>query len=570
MGAFYGSVHVRSDDGARLRRTLEELAARSGTRFLMAPPSGGWIAVYPSHHGQDVSVSAAIAARVTGPVLHLLVHDDDVFAYTLYDAGGPIDEYCSDPDYFESSSPARRAETAGRPDALAALVGGADAAEFARALERKGREGDPFRATWQMRSVAELLRIVNVETSYEYLREGETRGVKGWKELVHVPDLATEKEARRRRQAEVAATTSRLQREGVLLLSKKRPAGRYGLPPLPVFCAHPLGGFLLAWCDLGASAEAELEWWRPPWHEPADAGFRVSSKIYRMRASPTGRFLAVGHASGEWSAALLDLHDRRRLATVPLPRATEHLSFTPDERTMICRSQGELRLVSTGEGHSVRGIVLGAGRSATVHPDGRWLVADVQDGGSSGLALVDLGEQRVLRVLSTARNDLAAWMAAHAAGKAETGFHPQEVPNKVDFTPDGRLIVLAAQEGVRLYSWEGVLRADASLPAPVASADADLVRVSPGWMRNTYGFAFDRRRALVFFSGLEGRVRALSIETGRTATVLEVPGTPPVIELALGVDGDALATVAHPGMFDRGRKRPAPVWQVWSVGAVPG
>lgn len=110
MGAFYGSVYIRSRDAAGLRRTLEELAVQSGARFLIAPPLGGWIAVYPFQHGQDVSVSAAIAARVPGPVLHLLVHDNAVFAYTLYDAGGPIDEYCSDPDYFDSSSPARRRE----------------------------------------------------------------------------------------------------------------------------------------------------------------------------------------------------------------------------------------------------------------------------------------------------------------------------------------------------------------------------------------------------------------------------------------------------------------------------
>ena len=198
---------------------------------------------------------------------------------------------------------------------------------------------------------------------------------------------------------------------------------------------------------------------------------------------------------------------------------------------MICRSQGELRLVSTGEGNPARPILLGAGRSATVHPDGRWLVADVQEGGSIGLALVDLREERVVRVLSTARNDLAAWMAAHAAGKALTGFHPQEVPNQVDFTPDGRQIVLAVLEGLRVYSWEDVLRAEGSLPAPLASAQADLVRVDSGWMRNTYGSASDRRRALVLFAGLEGRVRALGIETGRTTAVLEVPGNPPIMAM---------------------------------------
>ena len=44
---------------------------------------------------------AAIADRFSGPVLHLIVHDDDVFAYTLYDAGGRIDEYDSGGEQFK-------------------------------------------------------------------------------------------------------------------------------------------------------------------------------------------------------------------------------------------------------------------------------------------------------------------------------------------------------------------------------------------------------------------------------------------------------------------------------------
>lgn len=504
-------------------------------------------------------------------MLHLLVHDDDVFAYTLYDAGGPIDVYCSDPDYFESSPSARWHETAGRPEVLAALVGTSELAQLARVLERERKEGDPFRATWQMTRVAELLGIVNVTTSYEYLREGETRSIRDWKHFVHVPDLSAEKEAKRRRQAEVTAATKRLRQEGILLVARKRPARGHGFPPRPVFCALPARGFLLAWYDAGAPADGELEWWQPPWREPTEAGLRVSSKVSRMRASTGGRFLGVGHASGDWSAELFDLRNRRRLTTVPLPGAAEHISFTQDEGTMICRSQGELRLVSTDEGHAIRPMLLGAGRSASVHPDGRWLVAGVQDGNSNGgLGIVDLREGRLVRVVSTAQNDLAAWMAAHAAGKAVTGFHPQEVPNKVDFTPDGRLLVLAVREGVRVYSWENVLRADASLPVPLASADGALAQVNSSWLQNTYGVAFDQRRAVVFFAGLDGRVDALDVETGKVTTVLEVPGAPPVTELALASDGATLAAVADPGMFSRGSKRPAPVWQVWNLGSVLG
>jgi hypothetical protein len=567
MGAFYGSVHVRTGETADLRRVLEELATDGKTRFLMGRPASGWTAVYPSGSGQDFAISAAIAARLAGPVIHLLVHDDDLFAYRLYDAGGVIDEYDSNPDYFQPSPPARWKETEGRPEALAALGAGVDIAELTRILSRDSTEADPFRATSQMARVAARLGIANVETSYEYVQAGEVEGIKGWKQFVHVPDLTAEKEAKRRRKAEVARAMLRLQREGRLLLTGKPPARGIGIPPRPVLCTDPRGGFLLAWGKFGANSDKALEWWQPPWREPSETGLRISSNVYKMSTSRRGRFLAVGHGSGEWSTALFDLHDRRLVRTVRLQRATEHVSFTPDERTLICRSEDKMRLVSTGEDDKTGTIAVGPGRTAAVHPEGRWLVADVWGNQSPpSVTIVDLEKMRVVSVLRTAQTDVAAWMAAHAKGeKAESGFHPQEVPRRVDFTPDGRMVVLAVEQGVRIYSWDEVRAARSGLPAPLFSGETDLVAVRSGWMRSTHTFAVDARRGRVLYGGLDGHVRALDFRSGQTTVVFEIPGTPPIVEMAIGEDGDTLATVAHPGLFHRGAKPPAPVWHVWNL-----
>jgi hypothetical protein len=570
MGAFYGSVHVRSEDVVPVRQALEEIAAAGRTRFLMGPPSGGWIGVYPSDHGQDPAVSAAIAERIHAPLIHLVVHDDDVFAYVLYDAGGPIDEYDSHPDYFETAPATRWQETAGRAEALATLAGGGcDPAEIERTLDRDGSDGSPFRATWQLARLAKQLGIVNAETSYEYLRAGEVRGIEGWKQFVHVPDLSDEKAAKRRARAEVAAATRRLQAEGTLLVVQKPASPRVGLPPSPVFCAHPRGGFLLAWAVFGRPEDEPLQWWQPPWRAPSETGLAVSSRVHRLQTSGSGRFLAVGHASGEWSTALFDLEERRRMTTVPLSRATTHVSFTPDERTLILRSEGELHLVPVRGAGDARRISLGLGSSAGTHPDGRWLVADVSAGsGPAGVAVVDLQAGRVVSVPSTRRHDLGAWMAAHAAGEeVESGFHPQEVPRKVDFTPDGRLVVLAVQEGVRVYSWDALREARSALPPPLFSGGTALVQGKTGWMRHTYDFAIDAGRGRVLFAGLDGVVRALGFQTGETTTVLEVPGAPAILELVLSGDGATLATCGHQGLLDRGAKRSS-VWQVWSLDAL--
>jgi len=560
MGSFYGSVHVRMEDRPQLLQALGDIARAGKTRFLVSPPAGGWTGIYPSEGGQDFAVSAAVAARVTGPVLHLVLHDEDVFAYRLYDAGGVIDEYDSNPDYFQESSPARWNETAGRPQALAALGGKGDVTQFARILSRERAGTDPFRAGQQLEGVAALLGIANVETSYEYLQDGDAEGVKGRKRFVHIPDLSAEKEARRRHKADVTAALKKLERDGVLLVAKKAKSGRYGLPSTPTFCPIAQGGYLVAWADADAPYATTVERWQAPWHEPSDPGLRVQTRVSHMSASRDGRFLAVNRAAREWTTDLLDVNDWRVLETVPMP----HVTFTNDGNLLICRSQTSLQLVPTDGQTGARTVKIGGGASAAVHPEGRWLVADVRDGHACGVALVDLGEMRLVRVMSTVRHDLTAWMAEVSAGKAVTGFRPQEVPTKVGFSPDGGLLILGVEDGVRIYSWNEVLDARGSLPPPRAAADSALVQVPSSLLRHTYGFAWDGPRARVLSPALDGHVHALDVASGAATTILKMPGTPPLGEMAVADDGATFALVVHSGLFERGR-RPPPVWQVWNL-----
>ncbi|MCI0423531.1 MAG: hypothetical protein L0312_30655 [Acidobacteria bacterium] len=81
MGAFYGAVYVRTEGRDEVRAILEEIARKTKSRFLLAPPLGGWTGVYPNDAGQDEEISKAIARRSAADVLHVLVHDDDVFCY---------------------------------------------------------------------------------------------------------------------------------------------------------------------------------------------------------------------------------------------------------------------------------------------------------------------------------------------------------------------------------------------------------------------------------------------------------------------------------------------------------
>ncbi len=116
MGSSFGSIHVRDGEGDMVRTACEAIAAKGDTKFLVAPIRGPWQAVYPSAAGQDVTISAALAERTLGVVVHVLLHDDDLFAYLFYRDGRLVDEYNSCPDYFGDVPEEEALRQRGRPE----------------------------------------------------------------------------------------------------------------------------------------------------------------------------------------------------------------------------------------------------------------------------------------------------------------------------------------------------------------------------------------------------------------------------------------------------------------------
>jgi len=100
MGGFYGSIHIRTDGYDLIKNILQDMAKKEGHKFYLGPAIGGWVGVFPDNCGQDDRVSLAIAKRVEYDVLHLVVHDDDIFCYWYYRNGKLVDKYNSIPDYF--------------------------------------------------------------------------------------------------------------------------------------------------------------------------------------------------------------------------------------------------------------------------------------------------------------------------------------------------------------------------------------------------------------------------------------------------------------------------------------
>src|SRR5690606_35087029 len=100
MGGFYGSVQVKTHDRDAVRAAVEAVAAAQGIRCYLGPALDGWVGAYPQFNGQDASFGEEVASRLDAPVLHLMVHDDDIFSYEFWDGGQHVDSYWSRPGYF--------------------------------------------------------------------------------------------------------------------------------------------------------------------------------------------------------------------------------------------------------------------------------------------------------------------------------------------------------------------------------------------------------------------------------------------------------------------------------------
>src|SRR5689334_19428419 len=116
MGAFYESIHVRTENSAAVQKALERIAKEVDCKFLIGPAINGWISVFPSESEQTDRISVDIAKCLPDDILHLIVHDDDIFSYFFYRDGRLIDQYNSCPDYFDEVSEEEKRECRGHPE----------------------------------------------------------------------------------------------------------------------------------------------------------------------------------------------------------------------------------------------------------------------------------------------------------------------------------------------------------------------------------------------------------------------------------------------------------------------
>jgi hypothetical protein len=127
------------------------------------------------------------------------------------------------------------------------------------------------------------------------------------------------------------------------------------------------------------------------------------------------------------------------------------------------------------------------------------------------------------RTLTTASRDVEEWKRKSALGEGETGYHPNEMVSQILFSADGTLLICAMDRGMRVYSWEKVLKAERDLPAPEYFVDGEIVDLAAlARFRMTYTVAYDESRKWILWAGIEGTLCYLDTTTGTRGTLLRL------------------------------------------------
>lgn len=621
MGAFYGSVLVKTSDRDAAQKAVELAAKETSAKFLFGPVHNGWLSVFPDHAGQSDNVSAAIARHLPCDILHLQLHDDDVFAYSFYRNGQLADQYNSCPEYFGEVTENEKQACQGRPELLKDLL--PNAASLGRLKALLGRGKKYAFEQERMEQFVKLLGLPNAMSSYEYLQRGERDGIKGWKQFVHIPDQQAEKAAQRAAQAQIKADKKRLQKEGVLLAEVQPPAAK----ARALFNSIAWGtdsashGLLLTGesfhaggpDDAGQRDSTEFFTLQPPWTTPPQpVGLKTGSMADVFCTSPSGRWLAGGFVAGDWKMRVWDWQRKALSFEVTHTRAVQWVAFSHDEQWVYSCGGDEFIVTSLAERKpalTINGVK--GSRNAAVHPSGKFAVLASQ----KGLGIVDLEARRLVKTLavnrrmekvnlfpkqaeaeliqstvrtllenSQLRSKLGVSPEAYAAiqqDPAAIGQLSAAAQNTIQsmvekvrflslettenvfdagFNPGGDQIFLAS-EGIRVFDWAKLLAAHNDAPAPELSVDAPRDDENdPNSRPLAYCVRFDPDRNLVLSSCLAGVIQYLNLKTGQSGVLFKPLEDVSVWRFELTSDHQAICI--HCSERPKGRRDKSPSKQI--------
>ena len=625
MGGFYGSIQVRSEDRERLKAIVERIAGTTGDRFLLGPPIDGWIGIYPGNHGQDERVGQQIANEISDGVLHLIVHDDDIFAYWLYRNGQPVDSFCSSPGYFGEADRPREGKMTGNPQTFRHIIG--DSVSRLAPLLARVRVRSVF-ASETMSEFAKVLKIANAVTAYEYLKEGDRAGIKRWREFEEIPpdDRPSYGQQKRRTKALVNAERKRLKSQGSLLLSDVRKER------MVIGCALS-DRFVVAWLNSFPDTVTFNEY-RSTSETPRTIELQKPSPVRALAGNAARNRIAVGTAG---SMRVYDFAGAQWtiVGEIPQQDGAVSVAFSTDGRLIAHLSQKDLCVWEVEGSKKLLAVPMdpvrtfGRHRSA-FHPSGEWVaiagrtlsIISIEEqptsreffiGGGyhpsaavyaylrpklTNLSLPDLDRQkreamegakeRTAEMVRRSKTPFSSeqieqmyqqveknveGMNALLVG-AKTGRLPDVPPEAVEpaecvgFSGDGRWLWCGTSWGLRVYDWSSIERQTGD-DMPPATWRFRL----PGepvyeFSQYVVAVAEETDAAAIVFGGGTGRLYRMSLLTGETREILKLPGECVVTGLAMSADGKTLG-VAY-GTAVTAAKDARSMWDLWSYPRLRG
>ena len=126
----FGSIHIQSDDLSAVEQAVRQFVPRlpGGSRgSLVAPPRGGWIAVYDDVCDRNPEMLRRLARELCdrmGAVTALLgVEREELVRMILFERGRIVDEYLSVPEFYGPLPPGDVVGLAANPTVVSRLTG---------------------------------------------------------------------------------------------------------------------------------------------------------------------------------------------------------------------------------------------------------------------------------------------------------------------------------------------------------------------------------------------------------------------------------------------------------------
>lgn len=557
MGAFTTSIAIITDEYNSVVSFLKSKKRIS----IITKPKNGIIYLYDEKCEQDYRQIKQLSKKITSEFKCLAIafnnHDDDVLCYWIFDCGEEKDQYDSAPGYFKSGK--IKAPKGGNPEVLCRLFNCNEGVEkLSDILTRKVTDEKPYHFEHERHQ--DICNLLGIDfhlsaLSFKMADMGEEGEIS---EVEMIGDTPAAQFNRKLRKAEDEKEI--LKSSGTLieeLIDKRQSYSQ----PVWTFCVKT-GRLYFCYSHHDQKEDNNLLY-----IEPGDTCvkeveyIKITSTIYKLAIDESGKYLAAGHASGNWTADIFELENGKLVSTLQNKTLTNSILFNKTSTKLYCLSdslscvsvpdmeiihkKSDFKTFPTCMGLHPSGdyIVLGCQNHVdildlkTFHTHSRLLIGKIQD----------LDADPYTEYMSTLR-----YITAGLGDVKDTYFKMMRSntsrPFAFEFTPDGKQLFMAGSKGLWIYDWDDFLMKDTDTPDPInvytfLEVMKDEIReydpvakLSIIQWHNAYDACYDAENKLILYSNINGMVCYVDMNKKEHGKLYEAPGNPAIIKMVLSPD----------------------------------